>query len=158
MAEPDKDVPGVIALPPLIFAGFLVVGLALDWLLWPLGHLATGRWHYAVGAVLILGGIAVGLLGERRLHRAGTNVSPYKPSTTIVSGGIYAYTRNPLYLALALILAGAALLANGIWTLAMVLPFLLVIRYGVIAREEAYLERKFGDIYGDYKARVRRWL
>lgn len=156
MAQAEKDTAGVIALPPLILGGFLVVGLALDYFL-PSG-VRAGVWHFPLGAALVLAGIALGLLGERRLHGVGTNVSPLKPTTAIATDGIYRYTRNPLYLALTLIMLGIACLANGLWTLLLVVPFVAVIRYGVIAREETYLDRKFGDAYRDYKTRVRRWF
>ncbi|HXQ67034.1 MAG TPA: isoprenylcysteine carboxylmethyltransferase family protein [Alphaproteobacteria bacterium] len=157
MAEPEKDIPHVVAPPPLLFLGWLAAGLALDWL-WPLGRLSAGLWHYVIALPLVLAGLLIGLLGARQLRRARTEVSPYRPATTLVTGGIYGFSRNPLYLSLTLLFLGIAAAANGVWSLLFVLPCLLVIRYGVIAREEAYLERKFGQSYRAYKARVRRWL
>ena len=82
----------------------------------------------------------------------------WRPSTTIVGTGPYRLTRNPIYLGMMLGLIGLAVALNSLWLLLPVAPFALVIRYGVVAREEAYLERKFGDVHLSYKSRVRRWL
>ena len=149
-APENADNPGVIAPPPLIYAGALAVGL-----------LANRRYHLAflprglsrvLGWPLIAGGLAVGYLGFSEMKRAGTNVDPREPTTAIVTGGPYRFTRNPLYLSMTLIYAGITALANA-------LPAALaVMRRGVIEREERYLEGKFGDAYLDYKARVRRWI
>jgi protein-S-isoprenylcysteine O-methyltransferase Ste14 len=81
-----------------------------------------------------------------------------KPTTALVTEGPFRYSRNPIYLALTLLYVGVALLINALWILLLIVPVLLVIRYGVIAREEAYLTRKFGDTYRQYTARVQRWL
>ena len=79
-------------------------------------------------------------------------------TTTIVDTGPYRFTRNPIYLAMVLGLIGLAIAFNTLWLLLVPVPFALVTRYGVIAREEAYLDRKFGDVYRRYRSRVRRWL
>jgi protein-S-isoprenylcysteine O-methyltransferase Ste14 len=80
------------------------------------------------------------------------------PTTTIVDTGPYRFTRNPIYLGMVLGLIGLAIALNSLWLLLTLVPFVLAIRYGVVAREEAYLERKFGDVYRGYRSRVRRWL
>ena len=105
-------------------------------------------------------GLACGLFAWAiaTITRAGSNVPSTLPTTTIVDTGPYRFTRNPIYLAMVLGLIGLAIAFNSLWLLLMLVPFALVIRYGVIAREEAYLERKFGDVYRSYRARVRRWL
>jgi len=79
-------------------------------------------------------------------------------STTIVASGPYRFTRNPIYLGMLLGRIGLAIAFDNLWLLMMLVPFALVIRYGVVAREEAYLERKFGDVYRGCRSRVRRWL
>ena len=86
--------------------------------------------------------------------RAGSNVPTSLPTTTIVETG----PRNPIYLGMVLGLIGLAIAFNSLWLLLTLVPFALALRYGVVAREEAYLERKFGDAYRRYSARVRRWL
>jgi protein-S-isoprenylcysteine O-methyltransferase Ste14 len=92
------------------------------------------------------------------ITKAGSNVPTSLPTTTVVETGPYRFTRNPIYLGMFLGLIGLAIAFNRLWLLLTLVPFALVIRYGVIAREEAYLDRKFGDIYRRYRARVRRWL
>jgi len=150
------DNPGVIAPPPLIYAGTLAVGLLLN-RLHPVPFLPRGPWR-VLGLPLAFTGLLIGLQGYREMGRAGTNVDPYKPSTTIVEAGPYRYTRNPLYLGMTLIYTGITTRANAL-PAALLLPIVLaVVRYGVIDREERYLERKFGDEYRHYKARVRRWV
>jgi len=92
------------------------------------------------------------------LTRAGSNVPTSMPTTTIVDAGPYRFTRNPSYLGMIVGLIGLAITFDSLWLLVAFIPFTLVIRYGVVAREETYLERKFGDVYRRYRWRVRRWL
>ena len=92
------------------------------------------------------------------ITRAGSNVPTNRPTTVIVESGPYRFTRNPIYLGMFLGLIGLAIAFNTLWLLVTLVPFALVIRYGVVAREEAYLERKFGDVYRGYHLRARRWL
>ena len=155
-ARGAPDNPGVVAPPPLIYAGALALGLVAN-KLYPMAFLprAVSR---VLGLPLIFGGLAIGLLGFREMRRAETNVDPYKPATAIVTEGPYRYTRNPLYVGMTLVYSGITALFNA-FPAAMLLPLALaVMRGGVIEREERYLERKFGDEYLAYKARVRRWL
>jgi len=155
-AREAPDNPGVVAPPPLIYAGALALGLVAN-RLYPKAFLprAVSR---VLGLPLIFGGLAIGLLGFREMRRAETNVDPYKPATAIVTEGPYRFTRNPLYVGMTLVYTGMTALSNALLA-AMLLPLVLaVMRCGVIEREERYLERKFGDEYLAYKARVRRWL
>ena len=155
-APANQDNPDVIAPPPLIYAGALAKGLLLNWL-YPLPVLPRGL-RRGLGWPLIFGGLVIGVLGVREMRRAGTNVDPREPTTAIVTSGPYRFTRNPLYLSMTMIYGGITALANAL-PAALLLPIVLAImRRGVIEREERYLERKFGDEYLDYKARVRRWI
>ena len=81
-----------------------------------------------------------------------------QPVRALVTTGIHGWSRNPIYVGMFLIYGGIAITAASTWLLALALPLAIVIRYGVVAREEAYLERRFGSAYRDYKARVRRWV
>ena len=150
------DTPGVVAPPPLIYAGALALGLLAN-RLHPITFLPRGLAR-GLGLPLIAGGLAIGLLGFREMRRAETNVDPYKPTTAIVSGGPYSFTRNPLYVGMALVYVGVAARANALPAALMLPAALAVMTRGVIEREERYLERKFGDEYLAYKARVRRWI
>jgi len=155
-ARETPDNPGVIAPPPLIYASALAIGLLAN-RLYPIAFVPRGL-SRVLGWPLIVGGPVVGSLGLREMKRADTNVDPREPTTAIVTGGPYRFTRNPLYLSMTLIYAGITALANAL-PAALLLPFVLhIMRRGVIEREERYLERKFGDEYLDYKARVRRWI
>lgn len=150
------DNPGVIAPPPLIYAGTLILGLGVKRLL-PTPFLPRSL-SRIFGWPLVVCGLAIGLLGFREMRRAGTNVDPYEPTTAVVTEGPYRFTRNPLYVGMTLIYAGITARANAL-PAALLLPLVLaVMRRGVIEREEAYLERKFGDEYLRYKDRVRRWI
>ncbi len=155
-ARGAPDNPGVVAPPPLIYAGALALGLVAN-KLYPMAFLprAVSR---VLGLPLIFGGLTIGLLGFREMRRAETNVDPYKPATAIVTEGPYRFTRNPLYVGFTLVYGGISALANAPWA-ALLLPFVLVVmRRGVIDREERHLERKFGEEYLRYKERVRRWI
>lgn len=85
-------------------------------------------------------------------------MNPYQPTTAIVTEGPYRFTRNPIYLSLAVLYAGLEVMANALWSLLLLLAVMLIIHYAVILPEERYLEQKFGEEYRSYKAKVRRWL
>ena len=150
------DTPGVIAPPPLIYLGALGVGFGLDTVIG--GASLSSTVARPVGAALIVAG--AGLMGTfvQAFRRAQTPVDPYTPSQTIVTDGPYRLSRNPGYLGMALTYAGIAIVANAPWALVPLPVAIAVIDRGVIAREERYLERKFGARYTDYKRRVRRWI
>jgi protein-S-isoprenylcysteine O-methyltransferase Ste14 len=151
---PDKA--NVIAPPPLIYGAAFIVGLLIHRALpVPVLPETLADW---IGVVFVLASIPIAITAFRAMIRAQTSFDPRKPTTAIVSEGPFHYSRNPMYISLTLLYLGVSLLINALWILLLVVPLLVVIRYGVIAREEAYLERKFGDEYLRYKARVRRWI
>ena len=153
-----QDTPGLIAPPPFIYAGGLLAGLLMH-LAFPIKvRLLPRRLSRRFGGLLVGGGVLLATTGFRLMRKAGTNVNPTAPTTVLVVKGPFQFTRNPLYLSMALVYSGLAMLLNMLWAL-LVLPFVLfVMRRGVIDREERYLERKFGEEYRQYKARVRRWF
>jgi protein-S-isoprenylcysteine O-methyltransferase Ste14 len=150
----------VIARPPRIAYLLLAIGALLEWFR-PLSLLPP-KWpaalRYGLGGLLVILGLAVVTVALRAFRRAGTNVETPKPTIALVTGGVYAWSRNPMYVALALLFAGIAILANSGWLAALWVVYVAVLRIGVIAAEERYLEGKFGDQYRAYRARVRRWL
>lgn len=152
--EPDK--PGVVILPPLLFVLGLLVAIALHWL-WPL-PIAAARVTFAVGIILGILGIGLAVWGRTTLVRGGTNVSPFKPTTAIVSAGPYRFTRNPLYVGAMSLLLGVSICIGTWWGVIVLVPILFVLHHGVVLREERYLERKFGESYATYKSTVRRYL
>jgi protein-S-isoprenylcysteine O-methyltransferase Ste14 len=131
--------------------------LALNWLM-PLPIVAAAMLAGWLGALVFAFALALLVWAIAAMTRGGSNVPTNRPTTTIVHGGPYRFTRNPIYLAMALGLIGLAIAFNTLWLLLVSVPFGLVIRYGVVAREEAYLERKFGNVYRCYRSRMRRWL
>jgi protein-S-isoprenylcysteine O-methyltransferase Ste14 len=150
------DNPGVVAPPPLIFAGGLGAGLLVNRLR-PTPFLPRALSKVS-GWPLVVFGCLLGLWGFGEMRRAGTNVDPYHPTTAIVEAGPYRYTRNPLYVGMALIYSGVAARANAL-PAALLLPAVLhLVDRGVVRREERYLEGKFGEEYLRYKGRVRRWI
>jgi protein-S-isoprenylcysteine O-methyltransferase Ste14 len=160
--ENDPGTPGVIARPPLLLLGALLLGFGLDHLVpLPRPIPGTGSFH-TIGAIisgaLTLVGIAVFTASIRSFSRAGTPVQGTRPTRTLVTTGIYGWSRNPIYLGMLFFLVGIGIAVRSPSILLLAVPLAITFRYGVIAREEAYLERLFGDAYCDYKARVRRWL
>lgn len=156
MESPDSA--GIRFPPPLVFLGLLLLGFAAERLTGPLGF-GLGRTLPAVaGTALIIAGIGLIAAAAGLFRRAGTRPEPWQPSTAIVTGGVYRFTRNPMYLGMALVHAGLALAFDGPLALATLPLAVLVIQTQIIAREERYLEARFGDHYRDYKSRVRRWL
>lgn len=158
MPEPKggADQPGVVAPPLAVFAAFFAAGLGLEWL-WPC-VLAFTRAGWPAGVAAIVAGIALVAWSMHRFRRSETTVNPYGSTRAIVSDGPYRFSRNPIYLALVLIYVGGGIAVGSLWVLALLVPCLAVMHWGVILREERYLENKFGDDYRRYKASVRRWL
>ncbi|MGH2436543.1 MAG: methyltransferase family protein [bacterium] len=114
--------------------------------------------RFSAGPVLIGASISLGFQALREFRRADTNVEVYKPATALITSGPYRFTRNPLYICLSLAYIGAALIADSLWVLMLLIPVLIVIHYGVVLREEQYLLKKFGAAYQRYQSSVRRWL
>ena len=154
----ETAVAGVIARPPFLYLACLVLGVALDRLLpLPLTFPEVTLVRWTAGGGLIAVGIAIMAAGIRNFSHAATPVPSNRPVRALVTTGIHGWSRNPTYVGMFLLYAGIGLAAQPVG-LILALPLVIVLRYGVVAREEAYLERRFGDAYRDYKARVRRWL
>jgi len=155
--DDTADTAQVIIRPPLAWGLAVIAGLALNWLV-PLPFLPADLPAGWLGAMVFVLALALLAWAIVTVTRAGSNVPTYLPTIGIVESGPYRFTRNPIYLGMFLGLIGLATAFDNLWLLMVLVPFALVIRYGVVAREEAYLERKFGDLYRGYRLRVRRWL
>jgi protein-S-isoprenylcysteine O-methyltransferase Ste14 len=153
-----SDVAGVIAPPPAIYALGLGLGLFGDWLLAlpPLPGAPGVVWPLAA----LIGLLGVGCAGAAlRLFRAlKTPAEPWKPTRALARDGIYRFTRNPMYLGMALLMLAAGLALRSIGVLVMLPLVVLVVDRFVIAREENYLQQLFSSDYADYRQQVRRWL
>jgi protein-S-isoprenylcysteine O-methyltransferase Ste14 len=154
----EKDVPGVIVFPPLIPLAVLVVGILLDWL-FPLALLSSVPVvvRAVVGVALFVVGLSIMIAARRTFMRVGTNVNPRQPSLKIARDGVFAHVRNPMYFWGCLGLVGIILTFGLEWTFLLLVVGSLVLHFGVVLREERYLERKFGDEYRRYKASVPRY-
>ena len=156
MQDVAADRARIVAPPPVIYLGVLGLGLLLEGLRptrlvsWPLA--------VAVGSAILICGV-IGLAAAiRTIWRAQTPVDPYKATTAIVTDGLFRFSRNPIYVSDTLVYVGLSLALNAWWALALTPVLVLIMQVSVVAREEEYLERKFGDDYLRYKWQVRRWL
>lgn len=150
------DHAGVRIPPPLVYVAGFSVGVAVEAAAPSpdMPSLVAGL----VGTAMVGVGVLLSATSMRAFRRAGTSVVPIRPTTALLTSGVYARTRNPMYLALAFLYAGLAVGFGVLWALAMLPVVLLVIDRDVILREERYLERAFGDEYRRYRGVVRRWI
>ncbi len=158
MAE-TRDNAGVIAPPPLLALAAILIGFGLDRLMpaYVLRVLLTWPERMVIAAILFIACAALGLPALLAFRTAGTHVEPWKPASALVTGGIFRWLRNPMYVGLMLFLAGLAIAVAGDWMLVMTVVFAIVIHFGVVKREERYLAAKFGEPYRRYLAAVPRY-
>ncbi len=156
--EQDLDSKGAAVKfpPPLIAAAVILPGYGLD-LLKPLPITASTQ-LFAVGIAVIFFALSIIVIAAVSFFRTKTHIEPWKPTSAIISSGIFRISRNPIYVGLCLSTVGAGLLLNSWWVVLSVLPLIYLLYYFVIRLEEGYLLEKFGQEYQDYQLRVRRWL
>src|SRR5207244_6155600 len=135
--------PGVPIAPPLLFVLPILASLALEWFV-PTSFV-DGVFRWILGALIVVTGLALNVVGFVTQKRAGTDPIPFNPSTRIVAHGLYRFTRNPMYVGFALTTFGLAILVDSTWLLLAVSIGLVLIDRMVVLREERYLERKFGE-------------
>ncbi len=154
--DEDKRGPGLKFPPPLLAPAVIGPGWVFD-LAIPLPiRVAEAPWLTGLAIVGIA--LLLAVISLLQFVDAKTHVEPWKPATTIISKGLFRYSRNPIYLAFCIATIGIGLVLNSWWIVGSVLPLIVLLQRLVISREEAYLEHKFGESYLDYKRRVRRWL
>ncbi|MES1155185.1 MAG: isoprenylcysteine carboxylmethyltransferase family protein, partial [Pseudorhodoplanes sp.] len=110
-----------------------------------------------LGGILFAAGLALILYAGHFFSLAKTNIPPWKPALHLVTGGLYAWVRNPMYVGFGFITAGLAVAFGSDWTFVLMLPAAILLHRGVVLREERYLEAKFGEPYRQYMARVPRY-
>ncbi|MBC8020240.1 MAG: isoprenylcysteine carboxylmethyltransferase family protein [Methyloceanibacter sp.] len=149
----------VAVMPPLLFLGALALGSVLS-LAVPIGPGpgSANALALTAGLTFVLIGFTLVALAVRNFRFAGTSVVPGEPATTLVVTGPYRFTRNPIYVGFVLAYFGFAIVLTSMWVLLLLIPVLVILQRGVVAREEDYLERQFGEAYRKYKTRVPRWL
>ena len=157
MAEADR--PDIVIFPPLALLIAVAGAVALEWL-WPLAIVPKpfALWSTAAGVVLSLAAAALAVAGSRTFRRAGTNVDPRRPALKLVETGPYRFTRNPMYLGMVGLELGLALTFSLDWALIGAVLLALVLHFGVVLREEAYMTARFGAAYTGFRSRTRRWL
>lgn len=156
MNDPISDHPGVIAFPPTLYAITLASGLGISH--WLPAAFPPRLVSLPLAALALTAAAWLSVSAFQTMTTAKTAIDPSQPTTAIVSDGVFRFSRNPLYLSLTLLYIGISLLFEATWSLLLLVPLLVVVQVGVIQREEQYLERRFGDVYLTYKARVRRWI
>lgn len=156
MDDEDKRGPGIRFPPPLL--AFCVIGGAwlLDLIL-PL-PIAAGIYQGEIGITLIGLAVALALVSLAQFLIAKTHVEPWRPTTSIIRSGVYRFSRNPIYLAFVITTPGAGLWLDSWWIVGSGAPLIYLLQRLIIHREEAYLERKFGEAYLAYKRSTRRWI
>jgi|ERR1035437_5869235 protein-S-isoprenylcysteine O-methyltransferase Ste14 len=150
------DHAGVLAPAPIIYGSAFLIGLLAEFV-HPITLLPrpVSTW---LGVAIIAISIAIVVSAVTALARGQTAFDARKPTENIVTDGAFRYSRNPTYLSLTLLQVGVAVLIGSSWVLFMVAPAVLITHWGIILREERYLESKFGEKYRRYKASVRRWV
>ncbi len=143
-------------LPPTYFFGTVVISVALHFL-FPLHQLLAFPWRLT-GLVPLLVGIVLNLLADQAFKRHGTTVKPFETSSTLITGGVFGISRNPMYLGMTLILLGIALLLGSATPFAMVIILPILLDRVFISPEEKMLEDTFGGQFREYRERVRRWI
>jgi len=154
----DKDNPGVIAFPPFVWLGGAIISTLTHFFLVHLPITTSYRICLICGIALIIIAPTLAVSALITMRTAGTNVDPAEPALTIVRGGPFRFTRNPMYLALCFLQIALGFFLNDWITLLFVIPLFCILHFGVILREERYLEAKFGEEYLALKRSVRRWL
>lgn len=159
MTPEDNAVPNVIARPPLIVLVTVLAALLLDYML-PRNYFATMAplFRYVSGGIALAAGLVMLGSAASRFREEGTNIPTWEPALALVTDGIYARTRNPIYVAFIWVLIGLSLLFTSGWLLNLLIPFALVMHFGVVLPEEQYLQQRFGAAYTGYKARVPRYF
>ncbi len=155
--DPAEDHADVRILPPLLFLGSIALGVLLQ-LVIPLRFAESSGLRVAIGLVVIALGFAEGAWAFVTMRNTQQDPDPRTPSPELIPDGPYRYTRNPMYAGMTLIQAGVGTALGNLWILLLLVPTLLILQRSVIEKEEAYLERRFGESYLRYRKSVRRWL
>lgn len=155
-SKSDKKGAAVKFPPPAIFASLILLGVGMQ-SLWPL-RLGIPESLEIFGYLLVLFGVAVAVLVSSSFRKVGTAIEPWKPTTAIVTTGIYAWSRNPIYTGFCFINIGIGVATNNLWVFVSFIPAVFLVYHVAIAKEERYLEQKFADEYLAYKKSVRRWI
>jgi protein-S-isoprenylcysteine O-methyltransferase Ste14 len=155
-ATAERKKVGMALPPPILLAICLIVGLVVQTTL--IGPIQFSVVRLILGGIVAVLSLGIIISSGRRFRRAGTPVRPVAPTTTIVASGPYKFSRNPMYLGMAGILASGAIITASYALVLSTVVFIIGVHFGVILREERYLENLHGATYMKYKSAVRRWI
>ena len=144
--------------PPLVFLGFIFMGVVLQYFVTPFQAHLPAALRVAVACLLVLGGLVLFVPAMRWFKRTGQHPRPWTPSPSLILEGPYRFSRNPIYVAMTAVQAGIAVALDNLWILCFSGPALVVVHYIAVRPEEAYLVEKFGEAYEKYRSAVRRYL
>ncbi len=153
----SSDVPDIVVLPPVLVGGMLLVGVLIHYALWTVTLMPTVLAR-VLGVVVFISAGVLAHFAHLAMKRVGTNILPTQPTLALATDGPYRFSRNPLYLAAIGVYLGVTLWVNGLAPLLLMLPMTTLLHWGIVLREERYLESKFGNAYQSYRMGVRRWL
>ena len=160
LGDSSRDAPpdhaGVAFHPPILLGAFLVLGFVLRAIM-PLSF-APERSASLIGPMIVAVSFVMFFWAVTTMRRSGASIPTGEPTDTIVQSGPYGYSRNPIYVSMVGLLIGAGVWGNTLWLIGLAVLAAYLLWWGVISREEGYLERKFGSDYTSYKSHVRRWL
>ncbi|MBT5072700.1 MAG: isoprenylcysteine carboxylmethyltransferase family protein [Kordiimonadaceae bacterium] len=152
----QKDNPGIITHPPVFYIVAVLISIGLNYIY----RLSFGRGEMLgnIAILILVIGVVVFIAAGKTFRKNKQSPSVHATPVKIYTGGIYGYSRNPIYLAANMFLISASLYFDNLWMLLMLVPILYIMTNMVIKKEEAYLQQKFGEEYSDYKKKVRRWI
>ena len=156
MMTENKSRQKILIPPPVLYLCAFADGILLNYF-FPVDIIPL-YWKCIMGSVLIGCGCVLGYYTSREFHKHRISVRHGKPPEWLITTGPFRFTRNPLYMVMNLLLTGIGFASGNIWTIAMVVPTILVMNWLVIRIEEKYLEDRFGNMYKEYKKKVRRWM
>ena len=151
------DVPDILVLPPVLVAGTLLIGIIIHHALWTVQLLLVVVAR-ALGIMVFVSAGVLAHFAQLAMKRVGTNVLPTQPTLALATDGPYRFSRNPLYIAAIGVYLGITLWVNGLAPLLLMVPMIWLLHWGIVLREERYLEARFGDAYRSYQLAVRRWI
>ncbi|MDG1438225.1 MAG: isoprenylcysteine carboxylmethyltransferase family protein [Emcibacteraceae bacterium] len=152
----EQDNAGIAVHPPVFYIVAALIGVGIDYL-FPLSFGSDAMLETA-GIIIFLLGLIIAVLSFKIFASNKQSPSVHASASKIYQSGVYAYSRNPIYLGITLWLVAAALYFDNVWLLIITVPLILFMNKAVIEKEEAYLTSKFGDDYLSYKKKVRRWI